>query len=93
MKSVKSTSNSKFGSNFQRKTNITARGFCQTMFLLSLVSFRIFLRILYYVSNGKYGRKKTDICDHCNESVGCWNARLSSQVCLQQSYKLDFGNR
>ena len=45
-----------------------------------------------YVSNGKYGRKKTDICDHCNESVGCWNARLSSQVCLQQSYKLDFGN-
>ena len=47
MVSVNSTSNSKFGSNFQRKTNITPSGFCQTMFLLSLVSFGIFHRILY----------------------------------------------
>ena len=63
------------------------------MFLLSLVSFGIFLRILYYMSlMESMGEKKTDISDHCNESVGCWNARLSSQVCLQQSYKLDFGN-
>ena len=47
MESVNSTTNSKFGSNFQRKTNITASGFCQTMFLLSLVSFGILHRILY----------------------------------------------
>ena len=58
MKSVKATSNSKFGSNFQRKTNITARGFCQTMFLLSLVSFGIFHRILYYMSLMKSMREK-----------------------------------
>ena len=60
MESVKSTSNSKFGSNFQRKTNITASGFCQTMFLLSLVSFGIFYRILYYMSLMKsMGEKNT----------------------------------
>ena len=59
MESVKSTSNSKFGSNFQRKTNITASGFCQTMFLLRLVSFGIFYRILYYMSLMKsMGEKK-----------------------------------
>ena len=87
MESVNSTTNSKFGSNFQRKTNITASGFCQTMFLLSLVSFGILHRILYSE------KKKPPNSDHCNKSVGGWIARLSTQVCLPQSYKLGFGNQ